>query len=68
MTTDQRCRGCRWWDGSGSEWSRCLHEKLCDRYEVYDDSLMPFDGDGVWTARNFGCVHWEKREDADGNP
>ena len=74
-----RCRDCKYWDRSSTEIRRGFHDcRLSDKF-IYvgdtdanlvaagDDSLIYRDCEGyaadIQTGPNFGCVHFERRED-----
>lgn len=72
--TEKLCKNCRWWDETpylgGGE---CDNKKVIDGDYDKDGADVSCDGDhGDYvdyenlfsTGPNFGCVHWEEKEDS----
>lgn len=67
MSTCGRCKNCRWWGGSLGEDPNVLSpcELFVDgtgQYVEKNARAVTMTNLEMWTAPNFGCVHFEKRE------
>lgn len=72
-----RCKNCKHWSKIGpSNTSRipatynvggyCDSNKIVENYELYEPDSLVYsyqEGGNFWTGPEFGCVHWNKRDD-----
>jgi hypothetical protein len=73
--TEQRCKTCKWWGVNyvapppefpdTDLYRHCDHEKLS--YPPSDGNDGAYDVEcygGIDTGPEFGCIHWEEKQDA----
>ena len=54
-----------WWGDGDTEYYRlCIinDEKASDAYTEYDDIAGGYCDAGLYTKKNFGCIHWQEKE------
>ena len=60
------CKDCRHWESHGVEdmQRKCNHPKVGGRQAEDMDGADEREGYyGIYTGPDFGCVHWEKKDD-----
>lgn len=67
MADEKRCKTCKWWDtpadSRACQWCAMLGA-ISNAYPMglYSAS-SDGDNDAIYTGPDFGCVHWEAKDD-----